>query len=68
MLAGLEPLQRGPKAKPIDPNLLELHSLRRDNAALQRRLQKAELIIDIPKKVAMLLGIPLSQPDFDEQL
>ncbi len=64
--AGLEPVRRGPKAKPVDPNAAELKTLRRDYAALQRRLQKAELIIDIQKKVAMLLGIPLQKPDFGE--
>lgn len=64
--AGLEPQQRGPKAKPVDPNLAELKTLRKENAKLQRRLAKAELVIDIQKKVAALLGIPLAKPDFDE--
>jgi transposase-like protein len=64
--AGLEPAQRGPKAKPVDPNAAELKALRRANADLQRRLQKAELVIDIQKKVAALLGIPLQKPDFGE--
>lgn len=64
--AGLEPQQRGPKAKPVDPNAAELKTLRKQYAAVQRRLQKAELIIDIQKKVATLLGIPLQKPDFDE--
>lgn len=61
--AGLEPQQRGPKAKPVDPNAAELKALRKENAELQRRLAKAELVIDIQKKVAALLGIPLAKLD-----
>jgi transposase len=64
--AGLEPVKRGPKARPVDPNAAELKALRRDKALLERRLAKAELIIDIQKKVASLLGIPLQKPDFGE--
>jgi hypothetical protein len=39
--------------------------LQRDNARLTRRLAHAEAIIDIQKKVAALLGIPLA-PSGDE--
>ena len=62
----LEPVQRGPKAKPVDPNAAELKALRKENAMLQKRLKKAELILDIQKKVALLLGIPLNRPDLNE--
>jgi hypothetical protein len=34
--------------------------LRRDNERLTDRLLKAELVIEVQKKVAMLLGIPLA--------
>jgi len=64
--AGLEPARRGPKPKPVDPNAAELKALRKQYAVIQRRLQKAELIIDIQKKVATLLGIPLQNHNFDE--
>ena len=37
--------------------------LRRDNARLKARLQQAELIIEIQKKVSELLGIPLRTAD-----
>jgi len=33
--------------------------LRRQNQRLQEELRKAEIIIDVQKKVAMLLGRPL---------
>jgi hypothetical protein len=34
--------------------------LRHDNERLTDRLRKAEIVIDVQKKVAMLLGIPLA--------
>jgi hypothetical protein len=36
--------------------------LEKENRKLQRRLHRAETIIDIQKKVAEILGIPLSSP------
>jgi len=56
--AGLAPAKRGPKAVPVNPLAAELATVRRDNARLQRRLDRAEAIIDLQKKVAELLGIP----------
>lgn len=51
--------------KPDDPN--EIARLRRENAHLQRKLEQAQLIIDVQKKVSQLLGITLqtlpSAPD-----
>ena len=38
-------------------------ALQRDNARLALRLSRAETIIDIQKKVAVLLGIPLAPSD-----
>lgn len=64
-LAALEPVKRGPKAAPVDANALELKQVKRDLARVQAKLERAELIIDIQKKVAALLGIPLQTPDFD---
>jgi transposase-like protein len=55
-LAGLEPKKRGPKAKALDPRVKRLE---RDVARLKRKLEQAETIIDIQKKVAGILGIPL---------
>jgi hypothetical protein len=43
----------------------ELAQAKRENARLARKLQHAEAIIDIQKKVAALLGIPLATPDSD---
>lgn len=60
--AGLAPAKRGPAPKPVDPNAAELKALRRENMLLKRRLERSELIIDIQKKVASLLGIQLAEP------
>ena len=37
--------------------------LERENARLQRRLKQAETIIEVQKKVAEILGIPLNAPE-----
>jgi transposase len=51
-------LKRGPEPK-RNPLTAENEKLRRQNQRLQEELRKAEIIIDVPKKVAMLLGRPL---------
>ena len=62
---GLVPRQRGPKAK-HDPVSEEVRKLKRENGHLTQRLARAELIIDVQKKVSALLGIPLATIDSDE--
>jgi transposase-like protein len=52
-LAGLGGQSRGPKA---DPQAAENARLRRENERLKKRLEQAELIIDVQKKVSQLLG------------
>jgi transposase len=62
---GLAPQRRGPKLK-YDPLAEEVRQLKRDNGHLTQRLARAELIIDVQKKVSALLGIPLATLDSDE--
>ena len=38
-------------------------ALRRENAKLQSRAERAELIIEIQKKVSMILGVELPKLD-----
>jgi transposase len=57
-LGGLTPVKRGPKPAPRNPMAAELAQLKRENARLVRRLEHAETIISIQKKVAALLGLP----------
>jgi len=56
----LAPKTRGPKPK-RDPHQEELLKLRRDNQRLTDALRKAELIIEVQKKVGTLLGWPLPE-------
>ena len=62
-LDGLAPQKRGPKP---DPQAIELAKLHRENARLQERLRRAELIIDVQKKVARMLGETIESPDLDD--
>jgi len=41
--------------------------LERENARLRKRLEQAEIIIEVQKKVSALVGIRLTDPDNDEK-
>jgi hypothetical protein len=58
-LADTGETKRGPKPH---PETAEVERLQREKAHLQAQLERAELIIDIQKKVSQLLGIDLSDP------
>ena len=58
-LAGLAPRARGPKPKPVDPRDRKIAEQAREIARLQARLERAEGLIEVQKKVSQLLGIPL---------
>jgi transposase len=62
-LGALAPARRGPKPPLANPLAAELAEALRINARLQRRLERAEAIIDLQKKVADLLGTPLVPSD-----
>jgi transposase-like protein len=62
-LVGMRAIKRGPKARPVDPRVKQLEA---ENRRLQRKLQRAETIITLQKKVAEILGIPLKPLDNDE--
>jgi transposase-like protein len=53
----LSPARRGPKPAQANPLAADLAGALRDNAQLRRRLERAEAIIDLQKKVAELLGL-----------
>ena len=54
-LQALAPQKRGPKSQ-LNPFATELEQLRRENQRLAEELRNAEIVIDIQKKVAALLG------------
>ncbi len=61
-LEALTPKKRGRKASGKNPFTEENDRLRRENEQLQKRLEKAELIIDVQKKISQILGVPLNDP------
>src|SRR6202521_4617676 len=61
----LKPLRRGPKPVVAPPPDADLGQLRRENARLRQRLEHAEAIIGIQKKVEALAGIPMPTPEGD---
>ena len=66
VLAGLKPKRRGRKAKSKNPLADENARLHRENDRLKEKLRQAELIIDVQKKVAEMLNIPLRTLDEKE--
>ena len=64
ILKGLTPHRRGPKSK-RSPQEEEIQTLRRENQRLTEELRKAEIVIDVQKKVGALLGWPLPKPDLE---
>ena len=63
-LEGLGTHKRGPKP---DAQAAELARLQRENEHLRERLRRAELIIDVQKKVAQMLGAPIEEHNLDGQ-
>ena len=56
-LAALAPQKRGPKADPARLEAQQIAQLMRERDNLQGRLDKANLVIEVQKKVAALLGL-----------
>jgi transposase len=66
ILKGLTPHKRGPKSK-RSPLEEENQKLRRENERLTEQIRKAEIVIDVQKKVGTLLGWPLPKVDPEEK-
>jgi transposase len=62
----LTPQRRGPKSRrhPLEE---ENQKLRRQNARLTEDLRKAQIIIEVQKKVAALLGNPIPEQDPEDK-
>jgi regulator of replication initiation timing len=63
-LEGLAAQRRGPKE---DPQAVENARLKRENERLREELRKAQLIIEVQKKVSQLLGVPLEEPGEEDR-
>lgn len=62
----LTPQKRGPKVV-VSPLVKQNRQLQAANARLTKKLQHAELIIAVQKKVAALLGNPIPNIQIDEE-
>ena len=58
-LAALTPKQRGRKPTPVDPRERKIVELERHVAQLTARAERAEALVELQKKLAVLLGRPL---------
>jgi len=65
-LKALTPRKRGRKSIPANPLNPQVKQLQRENRKLKRQLEKAEIMLDIQKKVSHLLGISLESSDDSE--
>jgi transposase len=63
-LVGLS-AKRGRKAEPVNPLAKRVAELEREKRRLERKLEQAELLLDIQKKASRLLEIPLRSQDDD---
>jgi len=61
-LEGLHEIKRGPKD---DPHARENKNLRQENEQLKKRLQQAELIIEVQKKVSQILNLELNEQEHE---
>ena len=64
-IAGLAPKKRGPKAVPPDARDRKIVELERETRRWKARAERAEALVDLQKKVSMILGIAL--PEIDEK-
>ena len=65
-LDALTPKKRGPKVT-VSPLVKQNRELVAANARLTKKLKNAELIIEVQKKVAALLGNPIPNIQIDEE-
>ena len=66
LISGLEPKKRGPKPKQTSAADKRIAELERENRRLRDRLEHAETIIEVQKKVSKILEIPL-EPEEEEK-
>jgi len=61
-LGGLAAKQRGPKPKPHDERDQRIAELERELTRVRRNLERAEAVIEVQKKLSILLGVELAEP------
>ena len=58
ILESMTPKKRGRKAREKNPLAQKVAELERENRRLQGKLKKAEIIIDVQKKISQILQLP----------
>jgi len=58
-LAALAPKRRGRKPTPVDPRGRKIAELERQLVQMTGRAERAQVLVELQKKVAELLGLPL---------
>ena len=61
--AGLSAKRRGPKPKPRDERDRKISELERETARLRKQLERAEAVIEVQKKLSLLLGVERPDPN-----
>jgi transposase len=62
----LERLASQKRGRKADPQAAEIARLKRENERLRKRLEQAELIIEVQKKVSQIIGIPVEENQLDD--
>jgi transposase len=62
-LSGTGIRKRGPEGRLVDSRDRQIRDLERENRRLKSRLERAEALIDVQKKVSELLGVDLPEID-----
>jgi transposase len=63
ILDALAPKRRGPKTLNRNPLALKVAQLDQENQRLKRKLQQAETIIEVQKKISEILQIPIQNDE-----
>jgi len=66
-LSALAPVKRGPKPQGVNPLEAENKRLQKEKRVLERRLKRAELLLEIQKKASELMGIVLDPQLQDDE-
>jgi transposase-like protein len=66
LLEALSAKKRGRKGKERNPLAQQVARLERENERLRQKLKKAEIIIDVQKKISQVLGISQDLPEEEE--
>jgi transposase-like protein len=61
-LVGLAPKKRGRKSRPKNPLTARVAELEQENRRLRDKLQRAETIIEVQKKLSAVLGLTPEEP------